>query len=174
MPAQYQVLAAGGVFDFTNRSIVAPSQSNPAWRAYMTWLTEGNTPLPPDTVGQDTLVDAKAKRCMEIDAYAAGLRNAAVRGRSAGEMSTWSAKLMEARAYTASPLAVNAPLLDAIATARGITLAALVTKVLTQSNGFLAAEAAIDGKRGAHCDAVEAKTTVQEIIAYNWQTGWPA
>lgn len=173
MTARYQVLQAGGVFDFTTRTIVTPDRSSQPWQDYQAWLTAGNTPLPPDAVGQDDLTTAKQKRCDEIDAYAAGLRNKAVRGRSAGEMATWTAKLVEARAYTASSNAVDAPLLQAIATVRGITLASLVTRVLAQSTPFLQAEAAIDGVRGKHCDAVEAMTDVRDIITYNWQTDWP-
>lgn len=172
MTTRYQVQNPRGVFDFSIRTLVMPEDAG--WKTYLEWITAGNTPLPPSTVGTGTLADTKAARCGEIDAYAAGLRNAAVRGRSAGEMSTWSAKLVEARAYTATPNAANAPLLDAIATARGVTLAVMVTKVLAQSTGFLGMEAAIDGKRGAHCDVVNAMTDVQSIITYDWRTGWPA
>lgn len=173
MTARYQVIASGGVFDFTTRTIVPPIQSAESWKTYQAWLTAGNTPLPPSTVGMGTLAESKAARCAEIDAYAAGLRNAAVRGRSAAEMSTWSAKLVEARAYSVTPLAISAPLLNSIATVRGITLSDLVAKVLAQSTPFLAVEAAIDGTRGLHCDAVNAKTDVRDIVTYDWSTGWP-
>lgn len=172
MATRYQVQNPRGVFDFSTRTSTMPGEAG--WDDYLEWLTAGNTPLPPDAVGQDTLAQAKAKRCAEIDAYAAGRRNAAVRGRSAAEMSTWSAKLAEAKAFAAAPVALSAPLLFSIAQIRGIPLAALVAKVTAQSNIFLPNEAAIDGTRGMHCDAIEAMTTVQQIIVYNWQTGWPA
>ena len=174
MTTRYQVLASGGVFDFEQRAIVLPDRSAAAWIEYQNWLTAGNTPLPPDTVGLDDLPTTKAKRVEEIDAYSAGLRNKAVRGRSAGEMATWTAKLVEARAYTSTSNPADAPLLGAIAAVRGIPLADLVAKVLAQSGPFLQAEAYIDGIRGKHCDAVEACTTVQDIIAYNWHVDWPA
>ena len=174
MSTRYQVLAVGGVYDFTTRAIVPPDRSSDAWQEYQRWLTEGGSPLPPDTIGMQTLADAKANRCAEIDAYAAGLRNAAVRGRSAAEMATWTAKLVEARAYTTTPVPSAAPLLNSIATVRGMALADLVARVLAQSTPFLQAEAYIDGIRGKHCDAVEAMTDVRDIITYDWHADWPA
>lgn len=170
---RYQVLATGGVFDHTVRSVVAPNLSSQEWKDYQSWLTAGNTPLPPSTVGSGSLEETKAQRCSEIDAYAAGLRNLAVRGRSAAEMATWTAKLVEARAYLVAPVAASAPLLNDIATVRAITLAALVDKVMAQATPFLTLEAYIDGIRGKHCDGVAACTTVADVAAYNWSTEWP-
>lgn len=171
--SRYQVIKSGGVFDLESRTIVPPDRSSEAWRDYEAWLTAGNTPLPPDTIGQDDLATSVAKRKAEIDAYAAGLRNAVVRGRSAAEMASWSIKVAEARAYAANPLPASAPLLAAIAQIRGIDLALLVEKVNVQSAPFMQAEAAIDGVRGKHCDAIEAMATVGEIVTYDWQAGWP-
>lgn len=171
--SKYQILQAGGVFDLETRTPIAPDRSSKPWKDYQAWLTAGNTPLPPSTIGADDLATSKLKRQSEIDAYAAGLRNAAVRGRSAAEMATWTAKLMEARAYTATPGPAAAPLLTMIATVRGIPTADLVARVLAQSEPFLQLEAYIDGIRGKHCDAIEAMLDVRDIITYDWLTGWP-
>lgn len=171
--SRYQVLQAGGVFDFETRSNVPPDRSSAAWKAYQEWLTTGNTPLPPSTIGADDLATSKLKRQSEIDAYAAGLRNAVVRGRSSAEMSSWTAKLVESRAFMASSNPADCPLIAAIATVRGIAVADLVAKVIEQSTPFLQAEAYIDGVRGRHCDAVEALVDVGAIITYDWSTGWP-
>lgn len=172
--ARYQILMTGGVFDLTTSSIVLPNNSSPAWQAYQEWLTAGNAPLPPDaTIGQDDLATSKTKRKSEIDAYAAGLRNKVVRGRSAGEMASWSIKVAEARAYQASSNPAQAPTLATIATIRGITVAALVQKVLDQAAPFLQAEAYIDGIRGKHCDRIDAMVDVASIITYDWMTEWP-
>jgi hypothetical protein len=170
---QYQVLAAGGVFELSSRTVVPPDRSTAAWQTYQAWLTAGGVPLPPDTVGQGTLDESKAARCEEINAYAAGVRNAAVRGRSTAEMSTWPLKLVEARAYTAAPVPQSAPLLAAIAAERGITTADLAARVMVEATFFLTIEAQIDGTRGRHCDAIEACTTVGDIIIYDWRSGWP-
>lgn len=174
MSARYQILASGGVYDFSTRSIVLPNRASQHWSAYQTWLTEGNTPLAPDAVGQDDLPTAKQKRQDEINAYASGLRNQVIRGRSAGEMASWAIKLAEARAYAATGNPAQAPTLSTTAAIRGIAIESLVGKVIEQASPFLQAEAEIDGVRGKHCDAIEAMTDVQGIVTYDWHAGWPA
>jgi hypothetical protein len=171
--SRYQILLAGGVFDFETRTNVAPDRSGSAWQEYQAWLTAGNTPLPPDSIGAQDLASAKAQRQSEIDAFSAGLRNALVRGRSAAEMASWTLKMMEARAYLANTDPLQAPTLAAIAEIRGIPLAELAEKVMGNAMPFLQSEAVIDGIRGKHCDAVEAMTDVRNIITYNWHEGWP-
>lgn len=171
--SKYQILQPEGVFNRETRTIVLPNRSSPDWLAYQDWLTAGNSPLPPSSVGQDDLATTKLKRQLEIDSYAAGLRNRAVRGRSAAEMATWSAKLVEAKAFTATSDPLQAPLLASTATVRGITLAALVAKVNAQAAPFLQVEAYIDGTRGKHNDAIEAMLDVPSIVTYNWMAGWP-
>lgn len=173
MGIRYQILAAGGVYDFVNRVIVMPNRADAAWQEYQTWITEGNSPLPPDAIGQDDLATAKAKRQAEINLFASGLRNTVIRGRSGGEMASWAIKLAEARAYASSGNQADAPTLSTTAAIRGISVEALVGKVLEQAAPFLQAEAVIDGYRGKHCDAVDAMIDVQSIIAYDWHTGWP-
>lgn len=172
--SRYQVLATGGVFDLEQRTVVPPITSSPAWAAYQEWLTAGNTPLPPNTVGQDDLATSKTKRKAEIDAWAAGLRNAAVRGRSVAEMASWTLKMAEARAFQTGNDALQAPTLAAIAKVRGVTTADMATKVLAQAAPFLALEAAVDGVRGKHCDAVDACTSVAAVVLYDWSVGWPS
>lgn len=174
MGIKYQILAAGGVFDFETRQIVMPNKQDEKWQAYQRWVTEGNTPMPPDAVGQDDLPTAKLRRQDEINLFASGLRNIVIRGRSAGEMASWTIKLSECRAYLSTEDAAQAPTLAATAGIRGISLDALVAKVMAQSTPFLMAEAVIDGTRGKHCDAIEACEDVQSILAYDWHTGWPA
>jgi hypothetical protein len=173
MTARYQLIAAGGVFDHQTRTNIPPARSNPAWIQYQEWLTAGGVPLPADDAGQLPLAEAIARRVEDINAWSAGLRNKAVAGRSAGEMASWSIKLAEGRAWLASDNPTDAPTLAAIATIRGIPIADLVARVIAQATPFLQAEAAIDGIRGKHCDAIEAMTDVRDVIAYDWQTGWP-
>lgn len=174
MSARYQILSSGGVWDFQTRAIVLPDRSSAAWQEYQSSLTAGETPLPPDVVGQLPLAEAQAARTEEINAYAAGLRNQAIRGRSAGEMASWSIKVAEARAFLASGLATSAPTLALTASVRGMPLADLVSRVVAQSAPFLQAEAYIDGIRGKHCDAVLAMTDVRDVVTYDWHAGWPA
>ncbi len=189
MTIRYQILKEG-VRDLQTRTDVPPDRSSAAWTEYQNWLTAGNTPLPPDTIGQDDLPTSKLKRQEEINAYSAGLRNRAIRGRSAGETASWTLKLLDALAISfgqPSPFAAVLPQIsaglglpstatsynDAIAKVRGITEAEHIAKLLPQAVPFLVAEAYIDGIRGKHCDAVEAMTTVADIITYDWHSGWP-
>lgn len=170
--SRYQLLKEG-VLDLSTKERIKPDKSSKAWREYQEFLTAGGVPLPADTVGADDLATSQTMRKEEIDAYAAGLRNSVVRGRSAGEMASWAIKLAEARAYTVSGDPLQAPTLAAIAQIRCITVADLSARVLANSAPFLQAEAAIDGMRGKHCDAIDAMTDVRDIIVYDWRAGWP-
>ena len=189
MTARYQLLERG-VFDHQARAIVLPA--DPGWSDYLQWLTEGGVLLPLDPVGQVAdLATAKAQRCAEINAYAASLRNKVIAGRSTGEMASWALKLFDAMAVAGSQPSPFAAVLTTLQTAlglpstptsynhavamvRGITEAQHVALVLAQAVPFMAAEAAIDGNRGKHCDAVNAMTDVPSLVAYDWSTGWPA
>jgi hypothetical protein len=173
MTARYQILQEGGVFDHQTRSIIKPDRSTAEWISYQEWLTAGGVPLPPSSIGLDDLATSKAKRCEEINSYAAGLRNKVIAGRSSGEMASWAVKLGEARAYTVSGNPADAPTLATICSVRGITMDALIAKINAQATPFLTAEATIDGIRGKHCDAVEAMTDVRDIVTYDWSTLWP-
>lgn len=188
MSTRYQLLERG-VFDHQTRAVVLPS--DPAWAEYQQWLTEGGVLLPLDPVGQIAdLATAKTQRCNEINAYAASLRNKAIAGRSTGEMASWALKLFDAMAVAGSQPSPFAAVLSALQTAlglpvtptsynhavamvRGITEAQHVNLVLAQAVPFMAAEAAIDGNRGKHCDAINAKTTIPDIVTYDWSIGWP-
>lgn len=171
MTARYQLLDRG-VFDHQTRAVVAPASAE--WTNYKEWLTAGGIPLPMDSAGQDDLATAKAKRCAEINAWAAGLRNKVIAGISAGEMASWTIKLVEARDYLSTNNPAVAPLIVQIAQVRGMTPTALANRVIANAAQYQAAEAAIDGTRGKHCDAIEAMTDVRDIVAYDWRTGWPA
>ena len=188
MTARYQLLERG-VFDHQARAIVLPA--DPGWSDYLQWLTEGGVLLPLDPVGQVTdLAEAKAQRCTEINAYAASLRNKVIAGRSTGEMASWALKLFDAMAVAGSQPSPFAAVLTTLKTAlglpstptsynhavamvRGITEAQHVALVLAQAVPFMAAEAAIDGVRGKHCDAVNAMADVPSLVAYDWSTGGP-
>lgn len=188
MTARYQLLERG-VFDHQARAIVLPA--DPGWSDYLQWLTEGGVLLPLDPVGQAAdLAEAKAQRCTEINAYAASLRNKVIAGRSTGEMASWALKLFDAMAVAGSQPSPFGAVLSTLQTAlglpttptsynhavamvRGITEAQHVNLVLAQAVPFMAAEAAIDGNRGKHCDAINALSAIPDIVTYDWSTGWP-
>ena len=111
--------------------------------------------------------------CRQIDVLATAKRNLVVAPYSPGEMASWPIKRAEALAYQASGNAADAPNLGNEATARCITLAALVAKVLADAARFAGVESAIAGTSGKHRDAVSALTTHADIMAYDYTTGWP-
>lgn len=190
MGTRYQVLSEGGVWDFETRTRITRDKTPAAWRTYQAWLTSGGVPLPPDRAGQLDLAAAQAEKLEEINAWAAALRNQVIRGRSVGEMASWTIKLMDAMALSAgqpSPFAALLPALstalglpatansinDALGQARGLDEAAHAGKVLSQAVPFLVAEVALDAVRGKHCDAITALIDVRDVITYDWRAGWP-
>jgi len=111
--------------------------------------------------------------CQQIEALATAKRNTVIAPYSPGEMAAWPIKRTEALVYQASGNPTDAPNLNAEAQARGIALAALVSKVLNDASRFSAIEAAIAGASGRHRDAVRALTTHEQVMAYDYTTGWP-
>jgi len=120
-----------------------------------------------------TVADMQAIVKDEIKDHAEALLVRANRRTAPAEMAMWADKLAEAKAYTASGNAADAPYLALEATDRGVTLAALVTRVLNKADAAKRIEAAISGISGKHCDAIDARTTAAQIVAYNWRAGWP-
>lgn len=120
-----------------------------------------------------TLADSIAFVRAEILAHAKALRDRVIANVSAGEMASWPIKLAEARSFASDGDGSKCPMLSAEAQARGITVAALVAKVGGNAATFSGLEAAIGGTDGKHRDAIAACTTFEELLAYNWRTGWP-
>jgi hypothetical protein len=188
MTTRYQNLIEGGVWDFQTRTRIR--KGDPGWAEYQSWVTAGGVTLPADPAGQLDLAGAKAAKIADIDTWAASLRNLAVRGRSAGEMASWTIKLLDAMAVTAghpSPFAALLPALasalglpatpnsinDALGQVRGISEAAHVGKVMTQGMQSLVLEIAVDAVRGKHNDAIAVMTDIRDVVTYDWRTGWP-
>lgn len=115
-----------------------------------------------------TLTDVKAGKLAEL-ATACGQRMGAIKaGYPQDEISTWDKQESEARAYTANSSAAT-PLLSALATARGITLADLASRVIAKADAFAAASGAIIGKRQHYEDQVAAATDAATVEAIVWQ-----
>lgn len=112
-------------------------------------------------------------RAANVEALATAKRNAVVAPYSPGEMASWPIKRAEALAYQAGGNSADAPNLNAEANARGMALSTLVGKVLQDAARFAGIEAAIAGTSGRHRDAIKAMTTHEQIMAYDYSTGWP-
>lgn len=120
-----------------------------------------------------TLKEAKDYMCAEVLGYARLLRDKAVEGVSPAEMACWPIKRAEASDF-ASRGASAAPILSAEAARRGVSLKVLADKVMANAAALSAIEAEIAGADGRHRDAIGAKTSFADLLAYDWRTGWPA
>jgi len=112
-------------------------------------------------------------RAAKVDALATAKRNSVVAPYSPGEMASWPIKRAEALAYQTTSNLADAPNLSIEANARGMALSTLVGKVLQDAARFAGIEAAIAGTSGRHRDAIKAMTTHEQIMAYDYSTGWP-
>lgn len=92
---------------------------------------------------------------------------------SPAEMASWPIKRGEALAYLSSGIDADAPNLALEAAARGITLAALVGKVIAKASLLAGLEAAIAGRCGAIQDAAAAAGSLAELEAIDPEAGWP-
>jgi hypothetical protein len=125
-----------------------------------------------------TLSEAKAEKQSIIATHAANLRQT-IRANihpyaTPEEMSTWPIKRAEALAYQVSQNADDAPTLAIEASIREVSLASIVSRVLTNAAVLLEAEITIAGTSGLHRDAVEALETIAAVDTYDYSAGWPA
>lgn len=111
--------------------------------------------------------------CKIIDEIATSKRNKVIAPYSPGEMAAWPIKRDEALTYQSSGSASDVPNLDAEAASRGMSLQTLVAKVLNDAAKFSWIEAHIAGTSGKHRDAIRLCQTHEEIMNYNYNTGWP-
>lgn len=120
-----------------------------------------------------SVAEAQERVVLDIEEHAKSLRDQIVRNVSVGELAAWAKKEAEAQAFNAAQDPVVAPLLVAEAAARGVPLDTLVQKVLGYAVQLNALEAGIAGIGGKHKDAVRGLLTFQEILSYDWSSGWP-
>ena len=118
-------------------------------------------------------LELKRRKILEIERFAADMRNSITNPISPAEMSLWAKKEEEARNFNASQDPADAPTLSAEATFREVTLQVLVTKVLAKADLFRALESQIAGVCGKHQDTVKSLTSELEIVDYDYSAGWP-
>ncbi len=83
------------------------------------------------------------------------------------EVATWPQQLTDANAYTANNSA-STPILSAIATASGRSVAILAADVLRKSAAYQAASGAVIGKRIALTAQIQAAPTIDAVNAIAW------
>ncbi len=93
-----------------------------------------------------------------------------------GEVQSWAQQTREAEALAVDPHA-SAPLLSAIATARGVLLDVLAERVRAKVSAYAAASGAIIGQRQALEDALmaidlQAPGAAEQLAAIDIHVGW--
>ena len=111
-----------------------------------------------------TLEQLVASKSQEIDSKAQQYIDSLTPKYPEFEKLTFEKQEQEARAYLADS-AVDTPVLTAIATARGLTVAELATRVVTKADQLTQLASVVAGKRQAYQDRLTAATTVEEVEA---------
>lgn len=120
-----------------------------------------------------TLETLKQSVTLNIESLATVKRNKIISPYSPGEMASWAIKREEALKFQQTGLSQDAPNLSNEASYRGIPLQDLVVKVLNDAARFSAIEAAIAGTSGRHRDSVKSLQSIEDVMNYDYSTGWP-
>ncbi len=130
-------------------------------------LVNGALELDTTFISARLFSEAIPAKIAEIDAA----YNAAIAVISASypetERNSWAKQEAEARAWTANNTAAT-PLLSAIATARGSTLADIAARVITNADAYAVYAGGVIGKRQAKMISIAAATTLTELEAITW------
>jgi hypothetical protein len=145
--------------DFDNGWPVGPSETSVLhmFDDVLTWV---------ETASLD---DCKAAKLSTLAAQFSARMAAIKAGYPDEEVQSWFEQKAEALAYTADPTS-TVPLLSAMATARGITVADLAARVLANAAAWAVTSGAIIGRRQALEDAVAVATDTEQVRAIVWQS----
>ncbi|WP_052765589.1 hypothetical protein [Pandoraea apista] len=128
-----------------------------------------------ELLGEDTLEAsdaailnaAKAAKLTEINAECQKAVAALAKDYPDSEVQSWPQQVKEATALSADPQA-DAPLLTAIATARGLPVAELASRVLDKMNAYAAASGVLIGQRQAAEYLITAAEDLEALSAISW------
>lgn len=110
---------------------------------------------------------AKSAKLVEINAGCERALNALTSTYPPGELQSWPQQVQEAAGLLLDPPGA-APLLSAIAEARGLPVAELATRVQEKATGYATYSGAIIGKRQASEDLLDKAETLEEVGAIVW------
>lgn len=126
-------------------------------------------PPPPPEPPPPTLEEARAAKEQAIRIEGNKRLLALAKPYQPAERETWATQLAEAEAWTADN-AASTPMIDQIATARGIGKAELVEMILGNANLFRSESGRILGQQQALLTALYQAATVEEVEAVAWPT----
>jgi hypothetical protein len=170
MTARYE-LRPVGIFDRELGRGITPADDE--WPVYHAWLEAGNAPDLPPPPPKPSLEHVVGEVLAKIEEKAAEQRAKVTYPASPQEMASWTEKMRQARAFNASSLDADAPMLAAEASARGTTTLDIAQRVLANAAAYTRAEGLIAGTSGRHRDAVRALTDVDAVLAYDYLAAWP-
>ena len=110
---------------------------------------------------------AKAAKLTEINAECQKAVAALAADYPDSEVQSWPQQVKEAMALSADPQA-DAPLLTAIATARGLPAAELASRVMGKMNAYAGASGALIGRRQAAEDLIDVAATPEDVAGIAW------
>ncbi|KAF1049756.1 hypothetical protein [Xylophilus sp.] len=110
---------------------------------------------------------AKAAKLTEINGECQKAVAALAADYPDSEVQSWPQQVKEATALSADPQS-DAPLLTAIATARGLPVAELASRVLQKMNAYVAASGVLIGQRQAAEDLITAAEDLEALSAISW------
>lgn len=122
------------------------------------------------TVGDMSVEAAQTKRMKVINETCDTLMKSIGASYPDSEIATWDQQKIEAERYTADNNA-STPLIDALASARGIAKPELVTRILAKAEAYAVATGTLIGTRQAIEDVVMAdNATLEDIEGAVWPT----
>lgn len=123
--------------------------------------------IPPKTEAEK-LAEAQQAAMRRInDAYEAELASIRTEYPESEQM-TWDKQEREARAFLANS-ATATPLLNAMATGRGMDKTELATRIIAKADAWMQASGLATGKRQALEDQVKAAETVEAVESIGWE-----
>lgn len=122
------------------------------------WYRRGKAPIQP-------IVEAKASKLSEINSACDAILNQAVNSYPESEVLTFDQQVEEVKAYQSSGNTADAPLLSALASARGITLDDLIQRVMSKRQAFSVLSGYVIGQRQALEDKLDSCQTTEEVKA---------
>ena len=114
-----------------------------------------------------TLDEAKAAKLTEINAACDAEIEAIKVSYPDTEVMTWDKQEREARALVLDATA-DTPLIDSIASARGLDRVELANRIIANADQFATASGASLGKRHKLKDEINAATTVEQVAEIVW------
>lgn len=110
---------------------------------------------------------AKAAKLVELNAGCERALSSLTASYPPGELQSWPQQVKEADDLTANPEA-ETPLLSAIATARGLTVAELVGRVRLKAEAYAQLSGSAIGRRQALEDLLALAQTLEDVGAIGW------